>query len=109
MDGGPRRPPGLADLRRLDGDNDRILGVGFLFQDGERAILLGAATLPEARGQGAQTALLARRLAEARRAGARVIQSHTGLPTAGARNPSLDNMRRAGFVDIHLRQNWLIR
>jgi GNAT superfamily N-acetyltransferase len=87
-------------------DGAVLVGVGFLYQEGARAIMLGAATLPEARGRGAQTALLAHRLAVATAAGARLIQSHTGLPAPGAASPSLNNMRRAGFRDAHLRLNW---
>ena len=90
-------------------DGDRIVGVGNLCQDGARAIMLGAATLPEARGRGAQTALLALRIAEATRAGAQLIQAHTGLPLGAEKNPSLDNMHRAGFEDRYRRLNWRVR
>lgn len=99
--------PGWRGFGAFDGA--MLVSVAFLFQKGERAIMTGAATLPEARGRGAQTALLALRLAEASRGGAEVIQSHTGLPVDDGKNPSLDNMRRAGFADTHTRLNWQVR
>lgn len=88
---------------------EKLSAVAYLYQHNPRAILIGAATLPEARGRGAQQALIRRRLADAQSAGATVAQTHTWLPDEAGRNPSLDNMHRAGFVDCHHRQNFAIR
>ena len=63
-----------------------------------------AATLPEARGQGAQKALIRRRLSDAHAAGAEMAFTETGrLPGA---NPSLWNMQATGFTLVCDRRNW---
>ncbi len=89
-------------------DGAEMVSVAYLFQRGGRAILSGAATLPEARGKGAQKALLAARIAAAQAEGAGFIQSHTGLMRRDEGNPSLQNMLRAGLRPLHLRLNWTV-
>lgn len=86
-------------------DGPRPIAAAFLYQKGRRALLAGAATLPDARGRGGQTALIQRRLRDAAAAGARIVQSHTWVPRQGERNPSLDNMLASGFRPLHLRVN----
>jgi len=86
-------------------DGPRPVAAAFLYQRGQRALLAGAATLPEARGRGGQTSLIARRIRDAAAAGARIIQCHTWLPHAGRRNPSFDNMLASGFRPLHQRIN----
>lgn len=90
-------------------DGDEMVAVGCLFRDGEVGQLSGAATLPSHRGRGAQLALMARRIADARDMGLRWIGAETGSETAADPNPSLHNMRRAGLVELYPRQNWLLR
>lgn len=89
-------------------DGDRIVATSFLFMHDGRAELAGAGTVRESRGQGAQGALMTARIDAARAAGAHVLQSHTGLPLGAEPSPSLDNMRRAGLVDLHERVNWSV-
>ena len=89
-------------------DGARIVSTSFLYMDQGRAQLAGAGTLREARGQGAQGALMAIRIEAARAAGVRIMQSHTGLPLGDEPSPSLDNMRHAGFRDLHVRINWSV-
>jgi GNAT superfamily N-acetyltransferase len=89
-------------------DGDRIVAVAYLFVRGDRAAMMGAATLPEARGRGAQTALLAHRLAAAAAKGARVAQSHSWVAAAGSRNSSLENMLKAGLAVSHDRRNFVL-
>jgi GNAT superfamily N-acetyltransferase len=64
---------------------------------GQVAVLGGAATLPEARGRGAQALLLRTRLAIAIEVGCTLATA-----TAAAGSTSLRNLARAGFV-IHER------
>lgn len=86
---------------------DMIAAANMFFYNGAAAFS-GAATLPEYRRQGAHAALLAVRLRDARAAGCQVAFAETALqPTS--RNPSLHNMRRAGFDVLYERVNWLWR
>jgi hypothetical protein len=89
-------------------DGARIVSTSLLYMDQGRAQLAGAGTLREARGQGAQGALMAIRIEAARAAGVRIMQSHTGLPLGDEPSPSLDSMRRAGLKDLHVRINWSV-
>lgn len=95
-------------------DGGAIVATAFTRRSGRRAAMAGAATLPEARGRGAQGALLAMRLRDAAADGVTTVQSHTwlpangGLPADGGRNPSLNNMRRSGFRELHKRANFLV-
>jgi GNAT superfamily N-acetyltransferase len=67
---------------------------------GQVAVLGGAATVPAARGSGAQTALLHHRLDQAAAAGA-----DAATATAAAGSPSARNLARIGF-DVHYRLGW---
>ena len=71
------------------------------------ARLTGAATLPSHRGRGAQSAFLARRIADATAAGCTVLSAETGKPAEGVRNPSLENLTRVGFEVLYDRVNWV--
>lgn len=77
-------------LARVDGE---VAGTGGLYVGGEFAWLVGASTLPEFRRRGVQQALIAARLAHARRAGCRVAVVTTAL---GSRSQA--NAVRAGFA-----------
>lgn len=90
-------------------DGDRAVAGGMLFVNGDTAHLVGAATMPEARGRGAQSALMRARVEEARRRGCRWIGTETGAEGPGNPNPSLHNMRRLGFTELYERQNWVWR
>lgn len=88
-------------------DEDRIVAVGSIFVDGECADMFGGATLAEARGRGAQSALLAARVLAAQEAGCRWIVAETGAEGPGEHNSSLHNMQRAGFRPLYERVTWL--
>jgi ribosomal protein S18 acetylase RimI-like enzyme len=90
-------------------DGERVVAGANLFLDGDRASFCGAATLVEARGRGAQSRFFLERVETARRAGCRVMVAETWAEGDGQRNPSLHNLRRAGFRDAYLRQNWVWR
>ena len=71
--------------------------------------LFGAATLPEARNRGAQSALMAARVAEARDRGLRWVSTDTWAEHDAHPNPSQHNMVRAGLTEVHRRPNWVWR
>lgn len=68
--------------------------------------LLGGATLPEARGRGAQSALIAARAVAAQEAGCAWLIGEAGAEARGEHNPSLHNMLRAGMSARYQRKNW---
>jgi GNAT superfamily N-acetyltransferase len=90
-------------------EGEQIIAVGSVFLDGECADMFGAATLPQARGRGAQSALLAARAQAALTAGCRWLIAETGAEGPGGHNTSLRNMMRAGFRPLYERTNWLWR
>ncbi|MDH5672028.1 MAG: GNAT family N-acetyltransferase [Myxococcales bacterium] len=67
-----------------------------------------AATAREHRGQGAQGAIMAARIAEAGRRGCSWVTTETGIPVDDAPSPSLNNMLRLGFGAICVRRNWIV-
>lgn len=87
-------------------DDGRIVATGAIFIDGETAWLGMGATLVEHRGRGAQSALLAARIQAAAALGCRVIATETGEPVGDEPNPSLANIRRAGFQQVCSRLNY---
>jgi hypothetical protein len=86
-------------------DGDRAVAAGALRMDDGQAWLGIGATVPDARGRGAQSALLSRRIADAVAFGATVIATETGRPFPGEAGPSFANIGRAGFTVIHDRPN----
>lgn len=66
-----------------------------------------AATLREYRGRGAQTALLRRRIVDARDAGCHAIFTETGEAVTGDPQHSYKNILRAGFATDYLRENFV--
>jgi ribosomal protein S18 acetylase RimI-like enzyme len=92
-------------------DGDALVGVARMLAVAETSsvALFGAATLPEGRNRGAQSALLDARIREARDRGLRYASAETWLESAENRNPSQHNMRRAGLAEVHIRPNWVWR
>lgn len=91
-------------------DGDNLVASASLMLGGEVAAFCGAATLPEARGRGAQSAFFEHRVTRAAQAGCRWLSAETWKPTAEApHNPSLANMQRAGFDVVYERTNWTWR
>ncbi len=86
----------------------RIAATGAVFIEGSTAWLGVGATLADYRNRGAQSALLAARIELAAGAGCTVIATETGESIAGEVNPSLNNIRRAGFVQVCSRQNYAL-
>jgi GNAT superfamily N-acetyltransferase len=95
----------------------------YLGYDGETAVATGAlrveadiawigigATIPAARGRGWQTALLKRRLHDAKVAGCRIAVAETDAETQEHPvNHSYRNMMRTGFRLAYERPNWVRR
>jgi GNAT superfamily N-acetyltransferase len=88
-------------------DGQQPVAVGALFVRGQIGALEGAATLPTHRGRGAQSTLMARRIAEAAALGCRWLIAETGEETPDQPNPSYRNMLRAGFQLVYQRPNWV--
>jgi hypothetical protein len=86
---------------------DLPVAAGAVYVDGDHAWLGFGATLAAHRRRGAQQAILARRLAEAAARGARVAVTETGEQVPGKPSNSYRNIRRAGFEEAYLRQNYL--
>ena len=86
--------------------NGQVAATGAVFVDDTTAWLGVGATLAEHRNRGAQSALLAARIALAAASGCTVLATETGESIAGEVNPSLNNIRRAGFVQVCSRLNY---
>jgi len=86
-------------------DGGRPIGAAAMFARGREAWLGLAATDPSARGRGAQTLLLARRISDAARLGAGEVYTETGEPVEGEPQPSYKNIVKAGFKPIYSRAN----
>jgi hypothetical protein len=87
-------------------DGDEMVATANLYLRGDIGSLNSAATLSAHQSQGAQSALVAARAKAAADAGCRWLVAETGVPEEGTRNPSLNNLVRAGFQPIYERQNW---
>jgi GNAT superfamily N-acetyltransferase len=82
------------------------IACGALYVHDRTGWLGVGATLSEARNRGAQSALLAARITLARSLGCETLVTETGEPVDGEKNPSLDNIRRAGFEQVCSRLNF---
>jgi GNAT superfamily N-acetyltransferase len=91
----------------LDGD-EPVAAAGVYVAEG--AGYLGfAATLPEHRGKGAQSALFAARIVRARERGCDTVLTETGELRDGLPGNSYRNILRAGFEEVAVTANWLRR
>ena len=89
----------------LDGD-EPAAAAGVYMAEGV-GYLGFAATLPEHRGKGAQSALLAERIRHARAAGCDVVVTETGERRDDRPSNSYRNILRAGFAETTATANWL--
>ena len=89
-------------------DGEELVGTGAAFVVGEHAWLGVGATLPQARGRGAQSAVLASRIEAVTAAGARTLAVETGDRVDGEAGPSFRNILRAGFEEAYQQQWWLL-
>jgi len=88
-------------------DDGRPIAGAAMFARNDGAWFGIAGTLADARNRGAQTALLAKRLDDARRLGCSWVTAETWPDTAARPNPSYRNMLRAGMRLAYLRDKYL--
>jgi ribosomal protein S18 acetylase RimI-like enzyme len=99
--------PELLPLAAWDADD--LVATGAMRTHQSVGHVFCGATLPQARGRGAQSALIAARVQAASAAGLRWLVTETGAEEPGSHNSSLHNMYRAGFELLYERQNWIFR
>jgi GNAT superfamily N-acetyltransferase len=88
-------------------DGDEPAGAAALYAAERVAYLSFAGTLPEHRGQGAQTALLAARIRQAAELGCELAITETGERRGDRPSNSYRNIMRAGFAEVEVTANWL--
>ncbi len=98
----PGRPSWICYLAT---DSGRPVATAAMFTRGRDAWLGFAATDPAARGLGAQTMLLARRISDAARLGASEVFTETGEAVEGEPQASYHNILKVGFKRIYSRAN----
>jgi GNAT superfamily N-acetyltransferase len=81
-------------------------GAGALYVTGKIGWLGIGATVPEHRGKGAQSALIAKRIEAATELGCEVVVSETGKPINGQAGPSYRNLLRAGLEPVYVRPSF---
>jgi GNAT superfamily N-acetyltransferase len=87
-------------------DGERPAGAGALFVHEGVGWLGYAATLPDYRGRGAQSAILAVRIEDARKQGCSTVVTETGAMEEGRPSNSYRNIVRAGFREAGVRANY---
>jgi hypothetical protein len=87
-------------------DEETPAGAGALYVRDDFAWIGIGATRPEMRKKGGQSALLARRIAEAAAHDAKYAVTETGVPQEGQPAPSYRNILRSGFSVGYVRPNW---
>jgi hypothetical protein len=96
--------PGWRSFMAFDGQAP--VATGSVYVAPPTAWLGIGATLASHRGRGAQSAILAARIAAAAEAGCSVLTTETGIPHAGEPGPSFKNIQRAGFRIVYERPNY---
>lgn len=89
-------------------DGDRLIGTGAAHVAGTLGWLGAAGTLEDARGRGAQSALLAARIRAASDADARMFATETIDRVDGVAGPSFRNVVRAGFEEAYVQEWWVL-
>ncbi len=113
-------PESLVDLVRcvIDRDgwyhyiayaDDEPVGAAAMFVRDELAWLGWAGTRKEQRRKGAQNALIAKRLRDAKAIGCKYAITETVEDTPEKQNPSAHNVLRAGFQIVYQRANFVYR
>ncbi len=97
--------PGWRHYLAFDGATP--VATGALFASGEQAWVDFAATLPDYRARGAQAALMAQRISDARRLGYKMLVVETAEDTPQKGAPSFRNMLRLGFQVAYVRPNFI--
>jgi GNAT superfamily N-acetyltransferase len=87
-------------------DAEEPAGAGALFVRDDVGWLGFAATRPRYRGRGAQSAILAARIEDARKQGCSTVTTETGAMEEGRPSNSYRNILRAGFREAGVRANY---
>jgi hypothetical protein len=87
-------------------DQGAVVAAGAVWIRGRDAWLGVGGTRASHRRRGAQSALLARRIAAALEAGCTMVTTETGIPHPGEAGQSFDNIQRAGFRIAYVRPNY---
>jgi GNAT superfamily N-acetyltransferase len=88
-------------------DGDKPAGTGVIFIDGQSAALDWGATHPDFRRRGGQTAVLSARIRFGLEQGCSLICTMTGEAVPGDPQHSYSNIRKNGFEEAYLRENWV--
>jgi len=97
--------PGWTHYLGYDGDEAVTAAAMYVV---DRVAWFGyGSTLEAFRGRGGQSAMFAVRLRHAAELGCRYALTETGEDSHEEPNPSYRNMKRMGFRDGYLRQNWI--
>jgi hypothetical protein len=87
-------------------DGEEAIGCGSIFVSDGMCWLGVGATVPGRRRQGAQGAVMARRIAEGIALDCKWLATETAEDLPDKPNPSLHNMIRTGFLTAYLRENF---
>ncbi len=88
-------------------DKDRPAGSGAIYIKGSFAYTDWAATHPDYRRRGSQTAILNARISDALDSGCATIVTMTGEAVPGDPQHSYNNILKRGFAEAYLRENWI--
>ncbi len=100
--------PGVAGQHAfMSFDGDRPAGTGVIFIHAESAALDWGATHPDFRRRGGQTAVLSARIRFGLEQGCSLICTMTGEAVPGDPQHSYSNIRKNGFEEAYLRENWV--
>lgn len=88
-------------------DGDKPVATGSFYIKNSHAWIDFAATLPECRGKGAQSALAERRIKDAAELGCRSLVVETAEQTPEHSAPSYRNMIKLGFEVAYVRPNYI--
>jgi GNAT superfamily N-acetyltransferase len=89
-----------------EAEGGAAVATGALYAGDGVGYLGFAATLPDRRGQGAQTALVSSRLARAHALGLATVVATTAEPVDGQTGASYRNLERLGFRQTAVRPGW---
>ena len=98
--------PGFHAFMSFDGDEP--VGCGAIYIQDREAWTDFGATAPAMRGRGAQSANLAARVRFALEQGCTTIHTCTGEDVPGDPQHSYNNIKRCGFRETYLRENWAL-
>lgn len=89
-------------------EGDQAVATGSLYVENGIGWLGFGATHPDYRKRGAQGAIMAQRIRDARELGCEWVVTDTGEDTPEHPNPSFHNMIRTGFKVAYLRPNYIV-